>query len=222
MKEVWKDIEGYKGLYQASTNGEIKSLPKDHRYGSKSEKILKPRTKKENDYARVSLCKDGKVKSFRRARLIAITFIPNVNNKPEVNHLNGIKSDDRVENLEWATPKENSQHAWDTGLSKISDKWREAMKCNIGRNVSEETKEKIRQKAIGRILTDETKLKLSIAGKGRIVSEITKEKLRQNKLGKYLTTEAKLKISNANKGKTPWNKGMTKQQEYEYRMVKNN
>jgi hypothetical protein len=222
MKEVWKDIDGYEGLYQASINGEIKSLPKDHRYGSKVEKILKPRTKKENDYARVCLCKDGKVKSFRRARLIAITFIPNPENKYSVNHINGIKSDDRIENLEWATASEQNYHMWETGLITISDKWRQAMKANIGKKHSVETKEKIRKKAIGRIVTDETKLKLTIAGKGRIVSEITKEKLRKKQLGKYLTTEAKLKISNANKGKTPWNKGMKKQQEYEYRMAKNN
>ena len=75
MKEVWKDIEEYEGLYQVSNLGRVKSLPKEHRYGSKFEKILKPRTKKENDYARVCLCKDGKIKSFRRARLIAQTFL---------------------------------------------------------------------------------------------------------------------------------------------------
>ena len=167
---MWKDIEGYEGLYQISDKGEVKSLPKEHRYGLKTEKILKPRTTKENEYARVSLCKDGKVKGFRRCRLVALTFIPNTENKPTVNHKNGKRDDDRVSNLEWATPSEQNYHMWNTGLIKISDKWREAMK-NCDRSVSKETK---------------------------------------------------LKISIANKGKSAWNKGMTKQQEYEYRMAKVN
>ena len=124
---MWKDVKGYEGLYQVSNSGKVKSLPKEHRYGIKSEKILKPRIHKKCGYARVALCKNGKVKDFRMGRLIAMTFIPNPNNKEQVNHINGIKSDDRVCNLEWSTPKENSQHAWDNGLSKHSDKWLTAM-----------------------------------------------------------------------------------------------
>jgi hypothetical protein len=166
MKEIWKDIEAYEGLYQVSNLGRVKSLPKEHRYGSKSEKILKPRTKKENDYARVSLCKDGKIKSFRRARLIAQTFITNPENKYSVNHINGIKSDDRVENLEWATASEQNYHMYKFGLKDLS--------------------------------------------------YMNKVSFKGNKH----TIEAKDKVSNANKGKTPWNKGMTKQEEYEYRINK--
>ena len=167
----WKDIKGYEGLYIISENGDVKSLPKEHRYGNKSEKTLKPRIHKKYGYAGVCLCKDGLVSYFRRARLVAQHFIPNPNNKEQVNHINGIKDDDRVENLEWVTPKENSQHAWDTGLSKISKNWINAMKKIDRKNVTNETKLKMRQ---------------------------------------------------ARLGKPAWNKGMTKQQEYEYRMAKIN
>ena len=223
---IWKDIEGYEGLYQISTHGQIKSLPKKHRYGSKSEKILKEgKTKAQREgktYPTVMLCKDGIVSEYKIHRLVAQTFIPNPEKKPTVNHKNGIKNDNRVDNLEWATQSEQNYHMWRIGLITVSDKWREAMKSNIGRKHSKESIEKMRNAKIGKKLSNETKLKLSIAGKGRIVSDETKQKLRQKQIGKLLTLESKLKISKANKGKIAWNKGMTKQEEYEYRMAKNN
>jgi len=70
------------------------------------------------DYRRVPLCENGKPRQTSVHILVAKAFIPNPNNKPYVNHINGIRYDNRVENLEWCTAKENIRHAWDTGLCK--------------------------------------------------------------------------------------------------------
>jgi NUMOD4 motif/HNH endonuclease len=120
MREHWRDIEGYKGMYQVSDLGRIRSL----KYGKK--RILKPSLSK--GYCSYSLSKDNFVKYFRGHRLVAIAFIPNPENKPEVNHKNGNKLDNRKVNLEWATDEENKQHAWKTGLHTYKESQREKMR----------------------------------------------------------------------------------------------
>ena len=84
-------------------------------------KWLKP-GKDGKGYLFVGLCKDGKIYYKRINRLVAEAFIPNPDNKPQVNHLNGIKTNNSVENLEWVTPSENTQHAWDYGLHEKTRK----------------------------------------------------------------------------------------------------
>lgn len=98
--EIWKDIKGYEGLYQISSLGRVKSL----KFGK--DKILKP-THTYNKYMRVDLCHHNKVKKHKVHRLVAEAFIPNPEGKSEVNHINTIQTDNRVENLEWCTHKEN-------------------------------------------------------------------------------------------------------------------
>lgn len=90
-------------------------------YSNKRNKFLKPSLNRDNGYLRVCLSNEIKEKRCSIHRLIAIHFIPNPENKPEINHINGIKTDNRIENLEWATSRENHLHAYRTGLSKISD-----------------------------------------------------------------------------------------------------
>ena len=110
--EIWKDIKDYEGAYQISSKGRFKSLAR--RY-SPREEILKPFLTKDG-YEMVELCKNNKAAHKRVNRLVAIAFIPNNQNKPQVNHIDGNKLNNCVENLEWVTNSENQIHAYKTGI----------------------------------------------------------------------------------------------------------
>ena len=113
--EIWKDIKGYEGLYQISNMGRVKSLSKQWvaRNGIKhhKEKILKIAIGKRGYYT-VNLCKNKIRKSKYVHQLIAEAFIPNPNNWLYINHKDLNKTNNKIENLEWCTHKENMQHAW--------------------------------------------------------------------------------------------------------------
>ena len=106
MEDVWKDVVGYEGLYKVSNLGRVKTLQKQ--VGRKEpEKILTP-SEIWTGYLRLGLRKEGKTKNTYVHRIVAQTFIPNEEHKPIINHINGDRKDNRVENLEWCTYGENS------------------------------------------------------------------------------------------------------------------
>lgn len=104
--EIWKDIEGYEGLYQISNLGRVKSLNYNR---TNQEKILK-QIKDRGGYFKVNLWKNGNQKTYQVHRLVANAFIDNPNNHPTVNHINEDKTDNRVYNLEWMDMSQQQRH----------------------------------------------------------------------------------------------------------------
>ena len=109
MKEIWKDIEGYEGLYQVSNLGKVKSLKRMIKK-RKCEELIKIASITNKGYYRLPLCKCGKVKYFHIHRLVAEAFIPNIENKPTVDHIDRNKLNNIVSNLRWATYKEQNKN----------------------------------------------------------------------------------------------------------------
>ena len=182
MEEIWKPISGYEGIYEISNLGAIKSLERIVKnsgvhggYVKLKERILKPReNKKRNGYYEISLKKDGIEKRFKVHRLVAIAFIPNPNNKPEVNHIDGNKSNNSASNLEWVSSKENKEHAWKIGLANSNHR-KQPIKCNetgicYESVVAASIATGCDRRSIFRVLSGEYK-----TTKGKTFSTITKE-----------------------------------------------
>jgi hypothetical protein len=146
MKEVFKDIPNYEGLYQVSNYGRVKGLERKVirsrnpvTFRTNKGRIIKPTTN-QSGYLYIGLCKDGKLKVYILHRLIALTFIPNPNNKETINHINGIKSDNNINNLEWNTVSENHKHAYKTGLRDSSHLLGENGCCTGEKNTNSKLK----------------------------------------------------------------------------------
>lgn len=105
----WKKIEGYEN-YSVSTNGKVRN--------DKTGRVLKIFSDKD-EYSRVQLYESGEVKTYTIHRLVAEAFVPNPENKPTVDHINRVRTDNRVENLRWATYKEQCEHRVDTKKTPV-------------------------------------------------------------------------------------------------------
>lgn len=124
MIEIWKDVKGYEGLYECSNLGKVRSFDREIIYNNGIKHIHKGKELKgivnKNGYVHITLVKDGIKKQFLLHRIIAITFLPNPNNLPCVNHKSEDKQDNKVSNLEWCTHKYNLEYSncMDLFLSK--------------------------------------------------------------------------------------------------------
>ena len=120
MDEIWKDIKGYEGIYQVSNIGRVRSLDRwteGNKCMFKRGRIIKPFDNK--GYNNTSLSRGGVNKTFATHRLVADAFVPNPYNLPCVNHKDGHKRNNVVENLEWVTYSQNTQHAIRLGLIDV-------------------------------------------------------------------------------------------------------
>lgn len=124
MEEIWKSIDGFEGYYEVSNTGRVRSVerqvsPKQKRKGG--ERVV---SFGKNGYAGLMLYRDGNISKKQLVhRAVAKAFIPNPENKPHVNHINSIRNDNRVENLEWCTSSENRIHGIKYGNVKTMSFW---------------------------------------------------------------------------------------------------
>jgi len=118
MKEIWKDVEGYEGIYEVSNYGKIKTLKRISGTCHRKDKELSINRLTKDGYIHVALAKGDRIKEDRLHQVVARHFVENTENKPTVNHIDGNKLNNRADNLEWSTRHEQLQHAYNLGLKK--------------------------------------------------------------------------------------------------------
>ena len=142
IMEKWKEVKGYEGFYEVSNYGRVKSVPRyvDTTMNCRHyvSTILTP-SHNNAGYSLVNLAKNGKIKTQRIHILVAEAFIPNEDNKPCVDHINGIRDDNRVENLRWCTYKENSN--FDLAKQHLTESHKNQTNENLMKVVCQYTKE---------------------------------------------------------------------------------
>lgn len=172
MEEIWKDIEGYEGLYQVSNLGRVKGLRRG---------VVLAERLNSNGYPCAYLFKNGVGRNLKVHQIVASTFIGEIPEGYEVDHINTIKNDNRVENLRIVTHKDNMNNP--KTIKKMSGKIG-PLNPNYGKKVSEETKKKLRRFLLsdknprrGSHLSETHKQRIGDSNRGRRCAEQTKRKL---------------------------------------------
>lgn len=178
--EIWKPVVGYEAWYEVSNLGRVRTIATGKRAQTGRIKTLKLN----HGYHRVELA-FGKPLSAAVHRLVAEAFIPNPDDKPFVDHINGIRTDNRVENLRWCTRKENNNFPL----------YREAQsKAKSGSN----------HPFFGKHLSKEIREKMSKSSKGKVLSESTRQKISAAQIGRKQSAETISKRFAHNKGDESW------------------
>lgn len=157
MEEIWTNIEGYMGIYQISSKGRVKRLAgiclaKAGTYRTVKESILTNFPNKSRcNYLYVNLNNNG-IKQFRVHRLVAMHFIDNPKNLEQVNHIDGDKNNNTVDNLEWCTNQENMDHARKTNLFKPRF-GKNAPNTKLNEEQVKEIKDRLNNKESGRSIS---------------------------------------------------------------------
>lgn len=188
IEEIWKDIPNYEGLYQVSNIGRVRSYDRNIIYISKTGKVCKRLLPGrimiarvgDDGYYSVELYKNKSSKRIKIHRLVALTFIPNPNNFPCINHKDETRTNNNVENLEWCTYLYNNNYG--THPQKISNTLKGVKK-------SAEHIRKMSESQRGKIISEKTRQKMSENNRGvnnpnygRHHSEETKQKIREARL----------------------------------------
>lgn len=122
MGEVWKDIDGYVGYYQVSSHGRVRSLPRTVNGRFYKGRVRSTKLNNKKQYPKISLYVNGVSTYYKVHQLVARSFIPNPENKREVNHIDGNKLNNHIDNLEWVTSKENKEHNKKLGITRIGSR----------------------------------------------------------------------------------------------------